>query len=430
MKYIYSVLCLSLLFATCKKEKTILVDKTYVDSLITHYTLPRAASDNEKDMHFWKARIEPKNPGQTNEGRYASTFITRFHQFGDIEDVKTADSIINGINKTYNNSLGGPFLSLTSSAMLQHHFAKADTFLQKAKKIGVETAAAIIVSFDVDFELGKYGEASSYLKTMKKVPDYNYCFRQSKFDHLNGAIDSAITHMLKAADLGKKSPYLKGVALSNAADLYIHSGDLEKAADLYKECIRLNSVDFHSILGLGWIALIHDNNDSLAQRIYKFVLTKNKLPDPLFKLYQMMQHKGDINLEKSYARQFVDAATIPAYGQMYNKYTIEIYTGILNQPAKAETLAKNELNNRATPQTYAWYAYAMFMNGKKDEAYKFFEQHVSGQPLEGLELYYMGKLMKGMDKGYNARQFFKAAEKNLYDLSPAMQKDVTKNLEE
>jgi len=115
---------------------------------------------------------------------------------------------------------------------------------------------------------------------------------------------------------------------------------------------------------------------------------------------------------------------------MYNKYTIEIYTGILNQPAKAETLAKNELNNRATPQTYAWYAYAMFMNGKKDEAYKLFEQHVSGQPLEGLELYYMGKLMKGMGKGYNARQFFKAAEKNLYDLSPAMQKDVAKNLEE
>jgi hypothetical protein len=109
---------------------------------------------------------------------------------------------------------------------------------------------------------------------------------------------------------------------------------------------------------------------------------------------------------------------------------IEIYTGILNQPAKAEELAKNELNNRATPQAYAWYAYTLFENNKKDEAYKVFEQYVSGKPLEGLELYYMGKMMKGLDKGYNADAFFKAADKNKYDLSPDMAKDLEANLEE
>jgi hypothetical protein len=115
---------------------------------------------------------------------------------------------------------------------------------------------------------------------------------------------------------------------------------------------------------------------------------------------------------------------------MYNKYVIEIYTGILNRPAKAEALAKDELNNRATPQTYAWYAYTLFKNNKKDEAYKVFEANVSGQPLEGLELYYMGKLMKGLDKGYDAGEFFKAADKNKYDLSPALAKDLAANLEE
>jgi len=31
----------------------------------------------------------------------------------------------------------------------------------------------------------------------------------------------------------------------------------------------------------------------------------------------------------------------------------------------------------------------------------------------------MGKLMQGLDKGYNAEQYFKAAYKNRYDLSPA-----------
>jgi hypothetical protein len=41
----------------------------------------------------------------------------------------------------------------------------------------------------------------------------------------------------------------------------------------------------------------------------------------------------------------------------------------------------------------------------------------------------MGKLMKGLGKGYNAQQFFEAANKNRYDLSPAKIKDLDQNLE-
>jgi hypothetical protein len=92
-------------------------------------------------------------------------------------------------------------------------------------------------------------------------------------------------------------------------------------------------------------------------------------------------------------------------------------------------MAKDELNNRATPQTYAWYAWALFANGKKEDAYAVFEQHVSGQPLEGLELYWMGKLMKGLDKGYNAQAFFKAAYETRYDLGPALELDIQHELD-
>jgi hypothetical protein len=430
MKYFVAAACLLTLFASCKNSNSKFIDRAYADNLMSHYTLPQQVKDNEKDMEFWKGRIDPKRPGQVNEAKYAATLIARFHQFGDINDVKQAEAILKNINKTYNGTLASPFVVLTSSAMLQHHFAHADTLLQKAKKIGIDGFTDATLSFDVDFELGRYNDASLYLNKLKKAKDYSYYFRCSKFDHLNGTIDSAINGMLKAAELAKTSPFLKGIALSNAGDLYIHAGELQKAAVAYKECIRLNSVDFHSLMGLGWIALVHDKNDTLAERIFRFVQTKNKLPDPLFKLYQMAQARGDKALEKKYAEEFVARSTDTVYGQMYNKYVIEIYTGVLNQAAKAETLAKNELNNRATPQTYAWYAYSLFVNNKKDEAYQVFQKYVSERPLEGLELYYMGKMMKGLGKGYNANAFFKAANKNLYDLSPAMQKDLTANLEE
>ena len=350
MKYFTLALLATILFTSCNRN-TKIVDQTYADSLISHYTIPAQVRDNEADMQFWKNRINPNLPGYVSEGKYASSLITRFHQFGDINDVKEAEAIYRKINKAYNNTLPGPFVALTSSAMLQHHFIQADTLLQKAKKIGIDGFSNVTMSFDVNFELGRYNVAESYLNKLKGDKDYSYYFRRSKFDHLNSNIDSAISGMLKAADLVKSTPYLQDVALSNAADLYIHAGDLQKATDLYKQCVKLNSVDFHSIMGLGWVALVHDKNDSLAERIFQFVQSKNKLPDPLFKLYQTAQGRGDKALEKKYAEQFITKSTDTIYGHMYNKYIIEIYTGILNDPAKAEELAKGELNNRATPQT-------------------------------------------------------------------------------
>ena len=144
----------------------------------------------------------------------------------------------------------------------------------------------------------------------------------------------------------------------------------------------------------------------------------------------MADERGDTLLQEKYAKAFEARVTDPVYGNMYNKYLIELYTGILQEPGKAETLTARELGNRATPQTYAWRAWSLFANNKQQEAYAVFEKEVSGKPLEGLELYWMGKMMRGLGKGYNAGEFFKAAYKNKYDLSPGMVKDLEKISEE
>ena len=417
MKIFFSLIAVTFVFSSCKRHP--LVGKIYVDSLINHYTLPAAVADNNTDMKFWQRRIDPENPQNTNEARYAATLITRFHQFGDINDVRSADSIYRAISNTYRHKLASADLALVSAAMLQHRFSSAQLLLDSAKKLGIENYSGNNISFDVSFELGHYNEARFYLSQLKPFKDYNYYFRRAKYDHLEGMTDSALNAINKAAALAR-GPYLKDIALSNQGDLYLHTGDLEKALNAYKECVRINSVDFHSILGIGWIALVYDHDVKAANRLFNFVLLKNKLPDPLFKLYQVAQQLGDKSLQKKYASAFVHAATDSRYGMMYNKYLIEIYTGILHQPNEAEKLAQAELLNRATPQTFAWLAYALFKNNKKNEAYRVYEQYVAGRPLEGLELFYIGSLLKGFGKGYDASKYLNAALQNKYDLSPEM----------
>jgi hypothetical protein len=419
----FSFVCLIM---ACNHQGGQIVSRIYIDSLISNYREPVFARLNDSSMQFWKNRIDPELPGLVSETRYAGTLSLRFHLFGDIQDIKKADSVVRRLDAHFNHKEAQADLTLVNYSILQHRFKEADVWLEKAKQNGLKKYDQLSSSFDVDFELGRNFQAANELKDLKSSGDYGYFFRRSKMDHLNGLLDSSIHAMLQAAKQEENSPYLFQVALSNAADLYIHAGDLKQAAELYQKCLAINSADFHSLTGLGWIALVHDKNDSLAKKIFAFIRTKNKLPDPLFKLTQTAQINGDSSEQKKWAHAFESEATEPVYGDMYNKYMIELYTGILNDPARAEQISLHELENRATAQTYAWYAWSLFSNNKKAEAYEQFKQNVSGRPLEGLELYWMGKMMQGMNKGYNAQAFFKAAYMNKFDLSPAILQDLEK----
>ena len=425
MKHLLPAVLLLCLLGSCRQDQRQIVDGAFVDSLIQKYTIPAFAKQNREEMHFWQNRIDPAVPGYLNESRYAAGLAMDFRLLGDIDSLKRSDSILLKVSRDYNHKEASVLLALASHSITEHRFREADSILLKARWLGLKQYESLSSSFDVDFELGRYSEARIGLNALRSANDFGYYFRASKVDHLNGSIDSAISDMLKSAELTGTSDYLKGVALSGAADLYIHAGDCRSANGKYMECIRTYGADLHSIIGLGWIALVHDHNDAQARKIFRFVSSKTQLPDPLFKLSEITGNDAE---QLSAARDFEKKATDARYGGMYNKYLIQLYTGILRNPARAESIAKDELNNRSTPQTYAWYAWALFSNNKKDEAYRIFESHVSGQPLEALELYYMGKLMRGLNKGYNAQEFFKAAYATRYDLGPAIEEDLTKEL--
>jgi hypothetical protein len=411
---------------------TPLVPRPFIDSLISHYSLPALATQNKAELNFWRSRIDPARPGYLNESRYAAALALDFHFFGEIDSLKKADSMLSQVNRVFNFHEAAPNLALASHSITEHHFSRADTFLQTAKQIGLKPYESLTTSFDVDFELGRYAAAKAEINSLNTPSDYGYLFRKSKLDHLHGNLDSSIRDMLNAADLVPNNPYLQSIALATAADLYIHAGNLKKAAELYTRCILLNSADFHSLLGLGFIAYTQDHDGALAARIYHFVAAHNKLPDALFKLAQLAETGNGPNssTRQTTAQTFIQKATDPRYGRMYNKYLLQLYTGILHKPGLAEELTRDELHNRATPQTYAWYAWALFSNGKSEEAYIIFTKYVSGKPLEALELYWMGKLMKGLDKGFDAQQFFKAAAESRYDLGPAQLDDLRMQLKD
>jgi hypothetical protein len=430
MKRTFFSLFLILALYSCKTGNRPIVSTAFVDSLVTYYSAAQSVKDNASDMEFWKNRISPTTPDYSNTLKYAATLISRFHLLGDIKDLRSSDSLLQKLVTDYNGKEAGPFFSLAGHYILEHRFKDADSVFELARAIGIKKYETAATAFDINFELGRISLAKQDLSNIHIENDYGYQFRKSKMMHYLGELDSSIKAMQQAVDNAGHDETLRLAALSNVGDLYIHAGKLDNAYGCFVECIKANAADIHSLMGIGWIALIKDKNDSLAEKIFRFAAAKTKSPDPLFKLVAVAEQKGDSALQLNYAKAFEQKVRDSLYGNMYNKYLVQLYTGILNDPVKAEAIAKNELLNRSTPQTYAWYVWTLLCNNKKEEAFAVYEKYVSGKPLEGLELYWMGKLMRALNKGYNAKQFFTEANKNFYDLNPAVQVDLKKNMEE
>ena len=403
-------------FCSCHQHPLTVTDNSFIDSQLQSNNTSLIRNLNEQDLVFWKKRSDSMPASYTDANRYAAMLARRFHLKGDIHDLHSADSIVHKINSAYREQEAGPLRTLAVYAIQQHKFAEAGQFVDKALALGSERYSSELLNFDVAFDLGQYDLAKNILQRIRSANEYGYYFRKARFEHYAGNLELSTTDMRKAADLAGDHIGLKQAALSNLADLYLHAADVEQAATLYRQSLRLDAGDLHSLMALGWIALAHDRQDSLAEKIFLHIRSYSQSPDVLLKLAQVAQFRGDSTREKAYAQEFENIVTNSVYGNMYNKYLIDLYTGILQQPAKAVQLAEKELTNRRTAQTYSWYAWALYSNHQHNEALKIYDQFVSGKPLEGPELFYMGEMMKGMGKGYNATAFFKAAYQNRYDL--------------
>lgn len=418
-----------LLITSCRQTSRPIVSPAYTDSLLGNYrpSINRLSADS--NLAFWQQRMQELPDNFVNGPKYASTLSAHFHSSGNIRDLLKADSLMRRSNEANGEKEASLFRTLASYALLQHRFQQADSFLKIAVQLDGRNIANTYLDFDVSFETGQYTKSKSILNSLALDKSYAYYFRKSKLEHYDGSLDSSISYMMKAAVKAANNKYLQQTALSNTADLAVHKADLAAACQLYKQSIAIDASDLHSIMGLGWIALVHDKNDVLAEKIFRFVQQHSLAPDALLKLVMVAEARDDSAQQLKYARQFEEQTPDSLYGSMYHKYLIDLYTGILHDPAKAVLLSVAETKSRPTPQVFAWYAWSLYCDNQQEKAYQVFKTFVSQKPLEGLELYYMGKMMQGMDKGYNAQQFFKAAYKNRYDLSPAKVKDLAANLE-
>lgn len=422
-----SLLVIFSVFTACRHSPKPIVEQNFVQDLIkSKDSLNGAEIENliKGELRFWEARLAAMPSSYTSAKKYAGALVQDFHLNGNLNQLLKADSIFRQINESEQEQDAGILRSLASIQITLHRFKEANEYVLKAKNVGTEKQDTYWLFFDTQFELGNFTLSKDILNKTASTNQYGYLFRIAKWKHWLGETDSAAYYFDQAANWAGNSLILKQVAKANLADLFLHNNQLEKAYKLYKENLIANPNDHHSLQGMGRIALTHPSTIDLAQQLFFHQAKINQSPDAIYNLIWLAEKNKDKVLQKKYAEEFESKATHSKYGGMYHKYLIELNTGVLNNPSKALAIAEVEIQNRATPQTYAWLVYTLQLNGKLSVAKKLYQEKVSGKPLEALELYWMGKTMELQYKKHLATKFYKAAAENIFDLSPTKQSEL------
>ena len=103
---------------------------------------------------------------------------------------------------------------------------------------------------------------------------------------------------------------------------------------------------------------------------------------------------------------------------MYNSQLIELYTK--TNPQNALRLAQNEVENRATPNTYSLLAYAQLKMGEKDLALSTIENFVAKKTSEPLANYYAVLIYKANGMAAKSESLKSELQKSAFELGPLL----------
>lgn len=127
--------------------------------------------------------------------------------------------------------------------------------------------------------------------------------------------------------------------------------------------------------------------------------------------------------------EFVSTVTKPGYGDMYNKYLIEIYTEELKDYDKAFSLAEKELRNRFTPETCDWMAWTYYKKGELVKALEYSKSYVHKMTFEPDATMHTAFIYAANGKKEEAKRMLEECLESSFELGPVATRLVKEKLQ-
>ncbi len=424
--YRLTILVLSILFIqSCKMDEKKITNVRDYEQFLTQEPV-RSLKGIDEEIRFWKERFKLDPDDLVSRSKIASLLKKRFAHSGNIRELHQADSLYKLVLVLTKKNSSGTYRSLANNAITMHRFREAQVYLDSALKLGDDKYLTMLMCFDVAMELGNYARARDLLRLLEKDNSFEIIIRKSKYkDKVEGKQEDAIK-LLEQANEKIKNEGNRELILwtkSNLGDMYTHANRVKEAYECYLEVLKMDPGYFHALKGIGWLAYAHDKDVTNARKIFDCLLKMHPVPDYLLQLAQLSGFEEKIEEEKSYYSRFVSLATDPDYGGMYNKYLFYLQCDELKDYDAAMDLARLEVKNRPTPESYALLAWAYFKKGNTKEALSIANSAVENHCFEPDALYHLGVINSETNKR-KAKKFLQQAKEGVNELGPSFSNEV------
>jgi hypothetical protein len=419
-----------LALAGCMNKKNIANPAAYA-VFLKEGILDQQKKQVSEEINFWQQRLQKDTGSYVNMLQLASAYLYSFKLGGDIAALKKGDSLLKASSAKLKDTDPDILFAITQNSITQHQFNNAAVYNDAAEKAEGDRFINRLLDFDAGMELGNYKDAVLQLASLSDKSSFDYLIRKAKLEDHNGNLDGAIKLMEQAFDEVKdKKKSLYCWSLSNLGDMYGHAGQIEKAYNCYLKVLQKDSSYLYALKGIAWIAYAHDNNIKEAKKIIQFLLRQTKMPELWLTLAELEEWEGNTAKKEAYILHFLQEVQKPGYGDMYNKYLIHLYTEQLKDYDKALVLAKKEVSNRPTPETYDWLAWVYYHKGEKEKAYTIASTYVYGQTFEPNAMLHTGFIFAANQQEEKAREILEECLDSSFELGPVTTKMIKEELKD
>ncbi|UII75443.1 hypothetical protein LV716_14415 [Flagellimonas sp. HMM57] len=421
MKYPVWLLLLTLVVGCNQKSKFKTDSKDYELYLST-----ASNSTTSKYFELWNNKIKPDSLQALGLGNVAAEYSRFFTGTGNITYLKKAEEALSKAVEVAAIGKAAYYRALARNYISQHRFKEALTLAELALKKGSGVNASHGLLFDLHMELGNYNTASKYLDSIRNMSDFGYLIRLAKWNDYKGNLDTTIRLMEKAINKAEssKNRQLMLWSYTNLADYYGHAGRIQESYEHYLKALKIDSKNAYAKKGIAWIVFSHEKDGAEALRILNAITQTHTLPDYHLLRAEIAEFMNDDALKKSALNAYHKSIQDKSYGAMYNAYTINLYLDELQAFDRALELAKKEVENRPTPESFDMLAYSYLKKGEPEVALELAQNHVVGKTQEPVILQHLAEIYKANGKTKEVQELKKELLEALYELGPNASKKV------
>jgi tetratricopeptide (TPR) repeat protein len=383
--------------------------------------LPRATG-TERLIKNMQTRVQsnPKDPAAYSA--LGAAFFQRARETGDVDDFQQAEQALNrslDLNSA-DFSAATALSTMAEVCMGEHRFSDAVTYAQKALSLGSGHLSPFAIVGDANADMGEYERAAIAYSRLDVSGDsaadpHNVYVRDSRTSYLkfvSGDTRGAIRLMQSAVAAGTEAR----LPAENLAWLYYElgeyesqAGDIAAANSAYLTALTIHPGDYRAMAGLG---KLRGNQGRYAEAIKLYQSAVAVVPMPMYvsELGDMYTKSGN-SAEAKKQYQLVEYIGLLGHINqvLHNRDLALFYADHNIKLDEALTLAHKEFEVRHDIYTWDALAWALYKNGKYQEASDAMDHALRPGARDALLFFHAGMISSRLGQSSQAKERLQTA---------------------